>query len=544
MTDQAERLIDQWEQLKAKRTHWDAHWQDISDVLLPRATGFITKEERGTKRTEHVFDATANLALDRFAAAFNSLLTPLGQKWHALKAGVKELDDDHSVKEFFQVLNDQLFNLRYSEAANFASSWHESYLQLGSFGSGVCFVDESSSNFGMRYKSQHLANIWYVLDSDGKPSTVFRRFTMTAYAARRKADWDGNLPEVISKAVNLWQDFEFLHVVQPNDDFDPGRADAQGMRLKSTYISCEGKKTLSVGGYSKMPYIISRYVVAPEEEYGRSPAMIVLPDIKMLNQMSKTDIRAVHKLVDPPLLLHDDGVMGSNGMQVDATPGALIYGGVDSMGNQLVRPLQTGARVDIAEEKMEGRRKTINDAFLVTLFQILVESPQMTATEALMRAQEKGALLGPAVARQQSESLGPLIAREISILQNQGLIPPLPEALVEAEGEYEIEYVSPITRAQRAEEALGWQRSLEALAPVLQIKPELLEIYDLEEVARIISDVNGMPPSTLRTRDEYAQIVEQMLADNQQTQAIDRAAPVAGALKDAAQAQALLSQAG
>ena len=35
----------------------------------------------------------------------------------------------------------------------------------------------------------------------------------------------------------------------------------------------------------------------------------------------------------------------------------------------------------------------INDAFLVTLFQILTETPEMTATEVIERTREKGALL-------------------------------------------------------------------------------------------------------------------------------------------------------
>jgi hypothetical protein len=41
----------------------------------------------------------------------------------------------------------------------------------------------------------------------------------------------------------------------------------------------------------------------------------------------------------------------------------------------MMQPFGTGARVDINEQKMEQRRTAIDDAFLVTLFQILVETP-------------------------------------------------------------------------------------------------------------------------------------------------------------------------
>lgn len=43
---------------------------------------------------------------------------------------------------------------------------------------------------------------------------------------------------------------------------------------------------------------------------------------------------------------------------------------------------------------------------LVTLFQILTETPQMTAAEVVERTNEKGILLAPTVGRQQSEYLG------------------------------------------------------------------------------------------------------------------------------------------
>ena len=153
--------------------------------------------------------------------------------------------------------------------------------------------------------------------------------------------------------------------------------------------------------------------------------MMALPDVKMLNEMAKTDIRAVHKLVDPPLLLHDDGIMGNGAMQINMTPGGINFGGVNRDGRQLIQPLQTGSRVDINEQKMEQKRNAIDDAFLVTLFQILVETPRMTATEALIRSQEKGMLLTPTMGRQESEALGPLIEREIELLMTNGQLPPM-----------------------------------------------------------------------------------------------------------------------
>ena len=541
MTD-ALSLIREYEQLKGMRGTWESHWQDIAERVLPRAREFTTvKEERGSKRTDKLFDATAALALERFAAAMESMLTPRAQKWHRLKSTNTDLNKNAEVKEWFDEVTRILFSARYSPRANFASQNHEGYLQLGAFGTGSLFVDENP-NGGIRYRANHLGEVYIAENHEGKVDTVFRLFEMSSHAAQMKPEWQGRLPEKIVKSKNPYEMFEFLHAVKVRNDFDPNRADAKGMPWMSKYIAIEGKTELSEGGYKKFPYMISRYVTAPRETYGRSPAMLVLPDIKMLNEMSKTDIRAVHKLVDPPLLLHDDGLMGAGSKAFRINPGGLNYGGVTADGRPLIQPLNTGARVDIAEEKMERRRKTINDAFLVTLFQVLVDNPQMTATEALMRAQEKGALLGPTMGRQQSEALGPMIEREIDILQRQGKIPPLPGILLEAQGEYEVEYESPLNRAQRSEEVVGISRTLEIAAPFAQIDPNIMQVFDGPEVVRLAAEVNGVPQKVLRTQEEVEEILGAQQEEDAQAAAVEQAGPAATALKDLAQAQAQLRE--
>ena len=279
---------------------------------------------------------------------------------------------------------------------------------------------------------------------------------------------------------------------------------------------------LSESGYNTFPYAISRYVTAPKEVYGRSPAMTVLPDIKMINEMSKTVIRAAHKIVDPPLLLQEDGVLQA----FNTRPGALNYGGVDDQGRQVVQPLQSNARVDIGMDMMEQRRRVINDAFLITLFQILVETPNMTATEAMLRAQEKGALLAPTMGRQQSEMLGPLIERELDILGRSGVLPEMPEALLERGGDVEIQYVSPLNRSQRAEEGVAILRTLESVVPLAQIDPGIMMIFNPEMIARELAEINGVPAKILRSKEEVDGMKQQQ-AQQAEAQALLQAAPIA-----------------
>lgn len=531
----ADEIIRRQERMASDRSIFEQHWREIAERILPRKDHFRVNRQPGDKHTEKVFDATANLALERFSAAMESMLTPRTQRWHSLRVGNEEINKLPEVRKYLDEVVQILFRVRYSPRANFASQSHEVYMDLGAFGTGCLFIDDMVGQ-GIRYRSIPLSEFFIAENHQGVVDTVNRKFPMTARQAVQKFG-EKALPESIVKSLETSPDktFDFLHCVMPNGERMAGRKDYRGMAYSSHYISLEGRMCVQEGGYHTMPYAVGRYVTGPKEIYGRSPAMTVLPDIKMLNEMSKTVIRAAQKVIDPPLLLQEDGALSA----MDTRPNALNYGGVNEQGQQLVHPLQTNARIDIGLEMMDQRRQVINDAFLVTLFQILVDSPQMTATEAMLRAQEKGALLAPSMGRQQSELLGPLIQRELDILGRAGVLPPPPDVLLEVGDEVEIEYVSPLNRAQRAEEGVAIMRTLEAVAPLAQIDPSVMMVFNATEIARELADINGMPAKTLNSEEEIEKKKAQ--ADQAaQAQMMLQAAPVAsGVAKDMAQVQAM-----
>jgi hypothetical protein len=538
-----EELCQRYKSLKGSRGNWETHWEEVAERVLPRQIGFTGERSDGEKKTQKVFDSKPMLALDRFAAVMDSMLTPRAQKWHNLRTTNEDLNRDHDVQAWFYQTNNLLYNARYSPRANFASQNFERWVSVGAFGTGALYIDFDPAT-GLRYRCCNLRDIFLLENHQGAIDTVFRCFKYTARQAVQR--WgEKRMPEKILKALEnpnrQLETFEFLHVVTPNGDYDSTRADARGKPFASYYICVESQTLVTdPGGYNSFPYSVSRYVTAPDEVYGRSPAMMALPDIKMLNEMAKTDIRAAHKLIDPPILLHDDGILGGGATTINMRPGGLNVGGVNRNGQAMIQPFNTGARVDINEAKMEQRRMAIDDAFLVTLFQILVETPRMTATEALIRAQEKGMLLGPTMGRQQSEALGPLIERELDLLAFHNVLPPMPEIMIEAGGEYEIVYDSPMSRMQRAEELVGVQRTMELLAPFAQIDPTVLDVFNKDELARLTAEVSGVPMPILRSPREVQQIREQRAAQEQEAMAIQAAQPLAGAMKDAAQASALL----
>lgn len=523
MSDLAHSLIKRYDKLKGSRGNWESHWEEIAERVLPRMSGSFDgiDSTKGEKRTSKMFDATAALGLERFAAVMESMLTPRGNLWHKLAASDPTLKKSHAVALWFEDVNRILFETRYSPRANFASQQHESYMSLGAFGTGSLFIDERRGG-GIRYMTQNLSRIFFAENFEGFIDTVFRTFEYTARQAVQKFGQE-HLSPVINAAYEKDPDreFTFLHVVTPRTDFDPNRFDAKGMPFASYYVDIETKTVVEEGGYYTFPIPISRYVTGPNETYGRSPAMLALPSIKTLNEQKKTVLKQGHRAVDPILLLADDGVISNFSLK----PGALNYGAMTAEGKRLVDALPPG-NLAVGYQMMDQERAVINDAFLVSLFQILVESPRMTATEVLERAREKGALLSPTMGRQQSEALGPMIERELDILNRQGLLPEMPPELAEAEGEYQIVYDSPLSRAQRAEEASGMFRSIEFATAHANVTgdPAAFDHINVDVAMPEIMTIHAVPERWKRTAEEVKAIREQR-AQQQQTQQMIEAAP-------------------
>jgi hypothetical protein len=351
---------------------------------------------------------------------------------------------------------------------------------------------------------------------------------MTARQAIQK--FGDKCPEAIRKSADTNPEGEhfFLHWVLPRTDRDPKRKDFKGMPYASYYISVDGKKIVSEGGYRTFPYASSRYMQAPGEPYGRSPAMDCLPAAKTLNKQKELLLKQGQLASDPVILVADDGIM--DGATVES--GTYISGAITADGRSLVGTLPVG-RVDINKEMMDDERSIINDSFLVTLFQILVETPEMTATEVAERVREKGILLAPTIGRQQSEYLGPMIEREIDILSSQGLLPPMPRMLREAEGEYTIIYDSPITKTQKAEWTAGAMRSLETALNIANITqdPSYLYYYNFDKIIPELSEINGTPSSWLNPREVVDQMKEAQAKQKEMQTQIEAAPAMAGMMK-------------
>lgn len=524
---EAQEVIRGLDQKRTNRTNWDSYWQEVVEVVQPNLSNTFQNNiisTQGAKKDQKRFDGAGEIALYRFAAAMESMLTPRNSRWHGLSTNDSYLNSQRRVRNWFDDATDVLFKYRYSPKANFASQCHEHYTSLGSLGTACLFIDKLSPR-GFRYAQIPMGQVYFDTNFQGIIDTVYRPFKLSA---RNAAQQFKNLPDDIKKAVSQNPDqlFDFIHCVKPNNELDPQRKDYRGMAFASYYVAVQAQKTILREGYHSFPFAISRYTTAPGEIYGRSPAMQALSNIKVLNEEKKTVLKQGQRVVDPVLLAHDDGVLDSFSLK----PGAINSGAINSKGQRLVDVLPTG-NLAIAFEMMELEKREINSAFLVDLFQILVEGPQMTATEVIERAREKGALLSPTMGRQESEFLGPLIDRELDLAMMQGFLPPMPPELIEAGGEYQVVYDSPLARAQKAEQTAGIMRTVGWAAEVAQMtqNPEPLDHFNWDVIIPDLA-LNNAVAGRYMSSPERLKSIRDGRAQQLATQQVIEAGPTVAAI--------------
>ncbi len=537
MADLAKELLDRQSKLEDKRRNYDSWWDSAAQRVSPSDAVFTTEVEPGVSRHERMFDSTAQTSSQKFAAIVENLMTPRTQVWNALKPP-EELSQDHEVEQYLEELNDLLYEVRYSPRSHFPENKHLCYRSLGIFGNYTLMVNDDPGVRGPRYEFVHTREAFWAADHYGAIDTHHRKYKLQGRQVLQRAKlWGWTLPEKLQAACERegFKEFTFLRVIQPNEEKIQGRADYRGWAWGCCDLSVDEKALLKEGGFRTWPLAIGRYTLPPGEVYAHSPAMEAWPAILTLNEQKKTILRAGQKEVDPPVLLSEEGALEPFNLRA----GALNHGMVTDQGSALALPFKTGANVPLGIELAEIERRAIGESFLTEVFRVLVEHPDMTATQVLEITRERAVMLAPTMNRLHSEDLGAMIQREIDILVTNGRVPPPPQQLMEALDQYTIEYQSPLARAMRAGDGAAIIRTIETLPTFVSIDPNVAYHIDVPASFRELADINGVPARLMRDPKIAAQMAADAAERDEEQQAIAAAPDLSTATLNAAKAASI-----
>ena len=526
---------------KRRRTLRDAYsssyrqvHREIADHLRPMrglATEPSDREKQGQKRHQKVINSTPLQASKNAQSGLQAGVTSPSRPWKKLGPSVSNIEQIQGAKEFFAE-TDRRMDFVFAKS-NLYQATHTAYADFVDHGVGCIQVDSHDTEI-LRCIVHPVGSWVGAVDGDGRVNVFYRDYKVTGHELMSR--FGDDVPKALQDQIKLdpYKRHDLYNAIEPNPFFVEGRP-AIGLAafpfLSVWWVKGQEKKFLKVHGYYEFPVLVFRFNRTDNGDvYGFGPGWDALGEAKQLQHQEDKKLRAIDKMVEPPLqaptALRMSGVSLISG-HVNYHDGPAK---VESLYN-INLPIQYLLQ-DIAE--IERR---INEIYFKDLFRMISETVnrQVTAREIEERHQEKLLMLGPVLESISDELLDPLIDRTVGIMRRAGLIP---EAPPELDGvEIKVEYISILAQAQRAAQTASIEQGIAFVGGVAQLVPEVLDRINPDGVADAYFERIGFPPEATRTVKEAALVRQQRADQAQQDRQLELAGGAAQVAKDASQAQ-------
>lgn len=524
--------------MKSARSPWDSWWQEVSGYVMPRK-GNITSMQSSpsTAREQQLFDSTAIRANQTLANGQLSWMTPHEGRWFNFDAPA-ELADNDEVKQWFKRCTERAQTA--IAQSDFYSQIHELYLDRGGFGTSVIYCERGKKS-PVRFETWEIGSYSLAEDDEGLIDTCYRDLKLTVSQGARMFGAE-NLSEKLQKILKANdpktkdEKHEFIHAIYPRDlgSIDPRKMDPENMPIASCYMEVAAKHICREAGYKELPFMATRFLKWGGAVYGYSPSWTALPDARQLNFLEK-QMDALAEITAFPRILLPGGHEGD----VDMRAAGVTYFDASSP-NSIPKEWATAGRYDVGEARSAVKRKAIEDAFHVDLFQMFSRlDKQMTAREVGERSSEKLIQFSPTFARMTTELFNPLLTRVFSILLRDGHFPPPPQAAIisDENGAYlpepKVSYNSRIALAIKSLENSAFAREMEMVMPLTQLRPDIIDNYDLDRIARDGARNNGLPADWMLPEEQVQKMREARAAAQAEQQKMEQAAQMAEAASKA-----------
>jgi Bacteriophage head to tail connecting protein len=537
-----EQRLQRHQEMKEVRAIEEPHWRDIAWLLRPDDRDFDAHLQRRRDDTA-IFDSSPLYALDDFVGGFFSQATNPENRWFELETPDLDLNKWQPVKAWLWRRTNQMLASFTPAVSPFYAEVPDWYAQIGAFGWSAMYSAERVGEGRITDRAIPIGEAFMDTDADGEVNEFDREFSLTGRQAKRKF---AGAPAIAD--LKDTSRYVFVHAVWPNDDYRPGKIGLKGMKYCSCYVSPD-VKDFYVGalagleeGYYEFPYAPPRWKRRSGRVYPTGPGHTARADISMVNEMARSNLVAAQFAAEPPLLVHEKADV----IAADIEPNAILYGTMNAEnGKKLMDTLQRAQNLPVSLQMQEATRNNIRTAFRWGIMQLIAQRPQMTATEFLGFQEEDLKLMGPGLVRVQNEGLTNLIARRWRILDRAGAFdhdPPPPEL---AGQPLAVHYVSPLAKMMKVSEAKGALSWVNALLPYAQVRPEILDNVDGDNLAIVVHDGFTSDPSLItdpRKRDQAR--ADRAAAQQSQLQmaAAEQAANIHATVSHAQQASTLAKQ--
>ena len=517
-----------YETLATKLNHYNPLYDELAVLCDPKNAYFKVKKTGGD--LSHLVaktDDTAQTYLPIHAAVMNSLLTPAAYMWHDMRFFSKEHQDTYGKQLALQ--NEFLYKKRYSATSNFPCAINTIYMNNALYGWYVLEMTKDVVHKQVCYRALSIREFVIEQNERGFVDTFYRKVDMTYRNLRQM--FPNYIPKCAKDAPSdnpfFWLDKQMtlLHVVEPSLE-ESGKFD-------SVYIDMNEKTIISKTLEKHSKYIAGRAATFSNtnDPYGFSPIMSVMPSLKNLNAISFDLVKAAHHASRFDIVAGDDIVNPKNYPDVTS----IIHGGFDSEGHMQVGVLSQ-RDMPTLDYMVEGWRQRIKDVLFVEMFSILQDTQSRSATDAMLKANERANIIAPMGDRFARELLLPMLELELQYYAEMHELPEFPE---EAKGvAFDVILDNPMLRGQRLDSANAVSNMAASLAQVQQLPAE----FDIDKVREYLAQAYNIPANLLTTPKERQQIIAEQQEAAQMQALLENANKLGSGVKSVIDAEKTMNQ--
>lgn len=440
-----------------------------------------------------IFDGTAGIVLEDFAADMLNTFTPQKNNWVTAQP-VETLDagQNNQIKDKLAAYQRVVFSSM--GASNLYMALQEAYMDLGP-GTMALLITDIDATKPFHCEAIPAPELLITRGPYGYVDGVFRE--------RNKV--------CRSEIMTLWPGADLSKLgPPPNAGTDPEYDIVDGCwrdwqeKGDEEYEYCvmvAGKIVYhkDYKGAGSCPYIVARWGRDSTTAWGCGPTYRTLPEIKTINHVRFTSLKNYDKHVDPVTSYQDDGVINiDNGV----TPGTWLP---IAPGSEHPQVLESKARFDVQVFEIDECRSAIRRAHYQDRPEQQGKTPP-SATQWADEAAERARRMGTPATTLVHELQYPLFRRFAYLEGQRGKLPK-----VQLEGkDVALQPISPLLRAQEQEAVVRRDKFAELI--VGRFGPQVgMIIIDLVAYATAQGKDMGIEAEIIRKPDDIAEAIKKFL---------------------------------
>ena len=524
-------VVERGDRAFGRMGNWLQLCQAIAEMFYPERADFTVHSIPGDERYWDIFDEEPMLLRRDLANQLGAMTRPRGRDWFMAKAWPRQLNKVENVRIWCEDATETMRDVIYASDTNFTRSFNQSDNDYVAFGTSILTHTYNRDRTGLVFECLHPRDCAWEENSDGVIDVFHERFKRTM----AQIDQLGFVipPSWLDRfRKDPEQQVEVRRCVYPIEYAGSGMP--RSAKYAVMYVAVDCKEELKTKSGKKLffrtwPYLVRRWQSVSGEPFGRSPCTsVALATARTLNQAGLSIIESLEKLVNPPLLAPDDGIVGE--VQIRANGITFYDPTLDYGSRRPIEALEVG-RPDFGMDYANERRAFLARAFLQNLIRFPDTGQAKTAYEV--------SKLWEQYMRDAAPVFEPMEAENASLMEGVferimdadgpgkwGGFDPPPEELEGCEVKFEFE--TPLSEAHRRMKVEKAQEANAYIQSRIATNPGIVDLVDQDEMDReALAAI--LPAKAMRKRDDVDDIRDEKEQQQAMVTAANAAMQMAGA---------------